>query len=98
MPYTVVFLSLARDDKVKIKSYLKQFYPSTPKKFITALKDRISALRDSPYMCPIYTHNPAYRKMVVAKYLVFYKVNDERKTIEIHRILPGSWDIARHIS
>jgi len=93
-----VFLDLAFDDKRKIKTYLKQFYPSTPKKFVAALKDRISALKDNPYMYPVYVHNPAYRKIVVSNYLVFYKVNDEKKIIEIHRILPGSWDIVRYLS
>jgi len=38
------------------------------------------------------------RKIVISKYLVFYKVNDKKKTIEIYRILPGSWDIARYLS
>jgi plasmid stabilization system protein ParE len=70
MPYKIVFLSLAKDDKLKIKLFLSRFYPSTPEKFITGLKNRISALRDNPYMYPVYEHNPTYRKMVIARYLV----------------------------
>jgi plasmid stabilization system protein ParE len=58
MSYKLVFLDLAFEDKRKIKTYLKQFYPSTPKKFITTLKDRIKALKDNPYMYPVMSTIP----------------------------------------
>jgi plasmid stabilization system protein ParE len=97
MSYTVVLKDNALADKRSIRAYLKQFYPGTPGKFLSSLKKQLRALADMPYMYPVWEDNPVYRKMLVQKnYLVFYKVKDEEKTIEIHRILPGSWDLARH--
>jgi plasmid stabilization system protein ParE len=61
------------------------------------LKKRLEALADMPYMYPVWQDNPTYRKMVVSNYLVFYQVNETEQTIEIHRILPGSWDLARRL-
>jgi plasmid stabilization system protein ParE len=46
-------------------------------------------------MYPVYENNPGYRKIVIGNYLVFYTV-DEKKTVEIHRILPGIRDLSRY--
>jgi plasmid stabilization system protein ParE len=48
-------------------------------------------------MYPIYEWNENYRKVVVDKYLVFYKIEEEMKFVEVYRILPGSWDLAKYI-
>jgi plasmid stabilization system protein ParE len=93
MSYKAVFLPL--EDKRNIKTYLGRFYPSTPKKFIAALKAKIAAVKEMHVMYPVYADNPAYWKITVSNYLMFYKINEAQKTVEIHRILPGSWDLAR---
>jgi plasmid stabilization system protein ParE len=49
-----------------------------------------------PYMYPAYEYFPDYRKIVIGNYLAFYTVNEEDKTIEIHRILPGIWDLSQY--
>jgi plasmid stabilization system protein ParE len=97
MKYTVRFLSFAQEDKRNILIYLRQFYPSTPGKFSAALKAGISTLKDNPYQYPLYPDYPAYRRMIVGNYLVFYRVNDEALIVEVHRILRGSWDIPHHL-
>jgi mRNA-degrading endonuclease RelE of RelBE toxin-antitoxin system len=50
-----------------------------------------------PYMYEAYGDNPSYRRMVVSDYLVFYKVNDEKRIIAIHRVLYRARDIAKYI-
>ena len=96
MKYKVKYLEIAKEDKEKIKQYLSQFYPNTPGKFIEKLKDCIKNLKEMPYMYSEYEHYPSYRRAIAGNYLVFYKVNEYEKTVEIHRILPGMWDIARY--
>jgi plasmid stabilization system protein ParE len=97
MTYTVVYEDEALLDQEDIVRYLSRYYPDTPRRFREALDARLSALADMPYMYPAYDKNPAYRKMVVSDYLVFYKVNDAERTIELHRILHGSRDLDRHL-
>ena len=48
-------------------------------------------------MCEIYPLDPAYRRMVVDQYLVFYQVNDPARIVEIHRILRGSWNLPQYL-
>ena len=97
MKYTVVYLELALEDVRDIRSYLSQFYPGTPAKFLTALKSGIENLRDNPFMYAKYEDNTAYRKMAVLDYLVFYKLFEPERTVEIHRVLYGMRDIKAYL-
>jgi addiction module RelE/StbE family toxin len=97
MGYKLRYLDLAKIDVKEIKEYLTQFYPSTPAKFLTALKEKITSLSDMPYRYEAYADNPAYRKLSVYDYLVFYKVDEENKVVKIHRVLHGARDISRYL-
>jgi addiction module RelE/StbE family toxin len=96
MQYKVKFLEIAKQDKNQIKHYLQKFYPGTPKRFIEKLKECINNIKEMPYMYPVYEYFQDYRKIVVGNYLVFYTINEEKKIIEIQRILPGVWDLSRY--
>jgi len=89
----IEYLKSARLDVFEIRSNLSRFYPSTPVKFLKALKKSIETLDDNPLLYPVYEFNQAYHKMPVLDYLVFYKVFEERQTIEIHRVLYGKRNI-----
>jgi len=62
------------------------------------LKTQIAKLKTNPFLCEKYQERPAYRRMVVGDYLVFYKILEDKKQIEIHRILHGSRKISRYIN
>ena len=97
MKYTVRFSPFAKEDKKHIKTYLSKFYPETPRRFDTLLKKHIYGLKDNPFMYPEYQENTDYRRMFVGNYIVFYKVNDTEKQIEIYRILRASWDLPNYL-
>ena len=97
MKFKTSFSPHSKKDKVEIKSYLSRFYPTTPKRFTTALKKHVSNLKENPYMYPVYPENPDYRRMVVGNYIVLYKIFEELKKIEISRILRASWDLPKHL-
>ncbi|GHV83749.1 hypothetical protein AGMMS50212_10890 [Spirochaetia bacterium] len=97
MPYKVKFLDAAVKAYDSIMTYLSQFYPSTPKSFRTALKKCEQNLKDNPYMYPVYDDRPIFRKAVVQKYILLYTVDDENYLVKIHHIIPGVWDISKHI-
>ena len=87
MKYAIDYIKSAKTDVSEIQSNLSQYYPSTPLKFLKALKKNIEILSENPLMYPVYEWNQSYRKMPMRDYLVFYKVLEETKTIEIHRVL-----------
>ena len=45
----------------------------------------------------IFAWDPAYRRLVVDQYLVFYRVNDGNKIVEIHRVLRGAWNLPQYL-
>ena len=57
----------------------------------------LSGFYDTPKMCELYHLDPTYRRMVVDQYLVFYRVNDETKAVEIHRVLRGTWNLPQYL-
>ena len=97
MKYTVRFSPFAKEDKKHIKTYLSKFYPETPRRFSASLKRHIINLKDNPYIYPEYLENTDYRHMFVSNYIVFYKVNEEEKQIDIYRILRASWDLPKYL-
>ena len=69
--------------------------PKAAKKMMTALLKAISLLVDNPYMAALaekFEITTDVRYFVVAKQLIFYRVDEENSTIEILRILDGRTD------
>ena len=93
----VVFLPEAKTDSEEILQYLSKFHISTAKNFFALLKERINSLKSNPFVAQSYLERPSYRRLIVGDYLVFYKVAEDKKLVEIHRILHGSRDIKRYI-
>ena len=93
MKYTVKYFQTARTDRSIIKSYLSQFSSTAYTRLFEKIKDKIEITKNNPYIYPSYEHRPQFRRIVVDDYLVFYKVNEESKTIEVYRILHGMMDI-----
>ena len=84
MTYKIKYLPLAVQDLNEIARYLSGFYPKTARRVLKELREKITKLGDTPKMCEVYRLDPAYRRMVVDQYLVFYRVTDENKIVEIH--------------
>jgi len=95
--YGIKYLPTFPADRDAVKAYLSRFYAGTEKRFFTLLRKKIRQLRDYPQMYPVYEGDPYYRKFVVGQYIVFYTIDESSATVEIHRILPGSWDILKHL-
>jgi addiction module RelE/StbE family toxin len=97
LKYHTRFSPFAKEDKIDIKTYLSKFYPKTPQRFNTSLKEHITNLKENPYMYPVYPENPDYRHMFVNNYIVFYKINEKEKQVDIYRILRASWDLPKYL-
>ena len=97
MKYHIKYLPETVKDRDEIRDYLSQYYESTVKKFFKLLKEKTARLKRFPYSCPVYEDDPDYRTLIVGKYLVFYMINEDDKTVEVHRIFHGSRDIKKHL-
>ena len=97
MTYKIQYLPLAVQDLNEIARYLSGFYPKTASRVLKEMREKITKLGGTPKMCEFYHLDPTYRKMVVDQYLVFYRVNDETKAVEIHRVLRGTWNLPQYL-
>jgi len=97
MTYKIKYLPLAVQDLNDIARYLSSFYPETARRVLKEMREKITKLGDTPKMCELYRLDSTYRRMVVDQYLVFYRINDENKVVEIHRILRGSWNLPQYL-
>ena len=97
MTYKIKYLPLAVQDLNDIARYLSRFYPKTASRVLKEMRERITKLSDTPKIYEIYRLDPTYRRMVVDQYLVFYRINDETKVVEIHRVLRGSWNLPQYL-
>lgn len=98
MKYRIKYLPNTIVDRTEIRDYLAKYYESTVKRFFTLLKEKITLLKEFPHSCPVYEDDHDYRILVVGDYLVFYMVNEENKTVEIHRIFHGTQNIKQHFN
>jgi len=44
-----------------------------------------------------YENNRFYRRMVVFEYIVFCHVDEQAKSVDIHRVLRGSINVEEHV-
>ena len=93
MRYSLEFLPIAEKDIRGIAMYIayELSAPVAAKNLVREIRGKANSLRDMPYMYREYHNEPhnetVYRAMPVKNYIAFYTVCEERKVVEIHRVL-----------
>ncbi len=95
--YHIKFLSAARSDLESAEAYLTQYSWEAARDFYAALDEVLYSLQTMPYMFQEYDRLPQYRRFIVGRYLVFYRVNEVNKRIVIYRVLHSAQEINRHL-
>lgn len=92
----IVKLSLkAESDYINIISYIQNslMEPDIAKKYAILIKDEISNLEFSPQKFSIVdtsiVKHKNIRKLIIKNYIVFYRINEEKKIVTVERILYG---------
>jgi plasmid stabilization system protein ParE len=88
MTYSIKHNPKADRDITEIYEYFSQFYASTPRKFLNEYSKILDLISFSPWFRK-WDDDSNYRVANVRRYLVFFKVDDDAKTVTIHRILHG---------
>ena len=97
MKYKVKYHETVRHDREVIKTYLDQYSTTAAKRLFDRIKSNMEHVKANPYIYEQYKRRPQFRRMVVWDYLVFYKVIEESKEIEVHRIFHGMIDIEQFL-
>ena len=99
MSYELVFLPIAhrdmRDAAMYIADELKS--PTAAANLLQEVRRQADTLHDAPYIYREYHGDPQnetiYRVMPVKNHLMFYTVDEESKTVVVHRFLYGRMDL-----
>lgn len=93
--YKIQFSKDARKDLIDIYSYIKYNLqePVIAKKMIAKIREEINKLKDNPTIYSIikdeFIKKGEIRKIKVNNYIVFYRVKENNKIVEIVRIMYG---------
>jgi toxin ParE1/3/4 len=92
--YKIRYLKTAECDLYGILDYISQDSPSAAASLVEKIDNSISLLASHPYMGVVpkdfRLKEKGYRMLVVDRYLVFYVVKDQSKTVQVRRILHGA--------
>ncbi|MCL2512821.1 MAG: type II toxin-antitoxin system RelE/ParE family toxin [Oscillospiraceae bacterium] len=96
--YEIELSMKAKNDLKSIVSYIKNnlLEPAIAEKYSKLIKERIKSLEYSPEKFALIdteiVKHTGFRKLVIKNYIVFYRVNNDRKIVNVERILYGGMD------
>ncbi len=103
MQYSIVYTRLAKSDIGEIVTYISETLkaPKAALNLVSALEKSIKALEKFPYAHQVYITNKIleneYRFIPVKNYLVFYRVEEDKKKVVISRVFYGSMNYASRL-
>ena len=97
MKCSVKYSTFFYNDLAAVEDYLSQFSETAFSRFKDMLYDRIERAKDMPMMYAAYPYAPEYRHIVINKYVVFYRFQEDENTIYMHRLLHGAQNIPDYL-
>ena len=91
--YKVLYMDTLIENLQEIADYLDEIGPSLTDKILTEISERIKSLENMPLRFPRYIYNRDYRWTSVKSYMIFYKVFEDTKVVQVHRVLHGARDV-----
>ena len=91
--YELAYLPIARQDTVEIVRYISRELqnPSAAERLAAELIEAGEGLSRFPYANPVYLPvrplKHEYRKLPVRNYLMFYRVDEEKKQVTVMRVI-----------
>jgi len=87
MSYQVQYSRRAIKNLQEIYDYINEYSIEAADRVIDEIDGRVADLEEMPAKYAIYPDKPAYRKMTVGNYLVFYKISEAQKLVRIYLIV-----------
>ena len=75
--------------------------PAFADRLTDEIEEAVERLREYPYANPVllspFRFRHEYRKILVRDYLIFYRINQQRKTVIVSRVLYAKMDYERYL-
>jgi toxin ParE1/3/4 len=88
--YTVVFSDPADRDILQIVEYIAADNPEAAKRFGAKLLDLALSLSELPHRGSRVKKRLGQRKLILGDYLIYYRIAEKSRTVEILRFLHGA--------
>jgi plasmid stabilization system protein ParE len=88
--YTVVFSDPADRDILQIVEYIAADNPEAAKRFGAKLLDLALSLSELPHRGSRVKKRLGQRKLILGDYLIYYRIAEKGRTVEILRFLHGA--------
>ncbi len=101
--YKLAYLPLANRDIANAVNHIADelFAPKAALDLLEALDQSISRLKDFPYSCRVYQPvkllEQEYRILTVKNYAIFYTVDEQKKLVEIARVIYAKRDLEKQL-
>ena len=94
--YRIELFDTALSDLENIKAYyMHEASLSVAVSVLNRIRARVDSLADMPKAHSFYREDKRFRRLVADKYLVFYDINEETHTVEIHHVWHGMRNIEK---
>lgn len=96
--YKVELSIQAKEDYKSIIRYIKYKLsePNIAERYAELIKNEINTLKYNPQKFAIINYDIIkqykFRKLIIKNYIVFYRINEEEKIVNVERILHGTTD------
>ncbi len=91
MGYKIIFAPQALEDLAQVVQYIAKDKPETALRIGNALIDRVAILEQFPFLGSAYPKRLNVRRLISAPYIIFYRVKQRERWVEILRY----WHAAR---
>jgi plasmid stabilization system protein ParE len=88
--YTVLFSERATKDIVDIVDYIAADNPTAAERLGSDVIELALSLKSTPYRGSRVRNRPKWLKLILGNYLIYYRVNEVRYTVEIIRVMHGA--------
>ena len=95
MAYQIIITAKAERDLENIRDFIARDNPDAADTFCAELVREAKSFRTFPHRAGVFAKRPNIRKVPYQSYLVFYKIDEEARTIEILRFWHGARDQGR---
>ena len=96
--YRVELSIKAKEDYKSIIRYIKYklLEPNIAEKYAELIKHEINTLKYNPQKFAIIDYDIIkqykFRKLIIKNYIVFYRINEDKRIVNVERILYGEMD------
>jgi toxin ParE1/3/4 len=88
--YKVLMRQTAHDSLREIVSYVSTDNPTAAEKLGNELVDQALSLESLPFRGSRVLKRPGYFKLVHGNYLIYYRIKQEEKIVEVLRFIHGA--------